>query len=511
MLSPDLFMDWAERSYPDWFPAHPASQTVDSLTYRAYAGSGNYLGVLNGDVYVYGGITGYTVLKVGALSNFSALVGSTLSASTIFQEQGQLANAANGGGNATDTQITNLGKIRVLGDFASAAYSVQSWENLAYNTVDAADTQAETRVLEDGWQPLQLPITSTNIIVYNKGYFTHANAAAFVARCGDAAVIAFRGTNDTNADPADWGNMQGHYALLDAFIHIFDDYVNNPSNGINKVYVTGHSMGGALAINYMNLHAGARYEAAVFAAPPFTEKPVLGIIPNRREFAPDARIEQIEISGDPVPMAHEIGINETRPGHVIVFSGDATMDRPDTISVPILPDYHAREANHKLGYYEQIIHNLDAVGWDTIHSAAGSQNVLIGGAQNGSIYTAITGNDVLAETNSDKYHNHTILYGGAGNDTLTGKNGNDILYGGAGNDTFRFAYANGGVDTIADFSHNIDKIAVSKAAFNLSNTDNALLGGALVYDASGNLSIHTQTIAKLVGSPVLTDSDILLF
>lgn len=496
-------MDWAERSYPDWFPAHTTSQTVDSLTYRAYAGSGNYLGVLGGDVYVYGGITGYAVLKVGALSNFSALVGRSLGANTLFQEQGRLASNAS----ATEAQITNLGKLRVLGDFASAAYSVQSWENLAYNTVDAADTQAETRVLEDGWQPLPLPITSTNAIVYSKGYFTNANAATFVARCGDTAIISFRGTNDLSADPADWANMQGHYALLDAFINVFDSYVNNAANGINKVYVTGHSMGGALAINYMSLHAGARYESIVFAAPPFTEKPVLGVIPNRREFASDSRLTQIEISGDPVPMSHEIGISQPRPGHVIVFSGDATMDRPDNISVPILPDYQAREANHKLGYYQQIIKNLDAVGWDKIINSAGSQNVLIGGAQNGSTYTAIQGNDILIESNADKFHNHTILYGGMGNDALTGKNGNDVLYGGTGNDIFRFAYADGGQDTIVDFTNGVDKIAISKSALNISH---AVLGSTLIYDAGGNLSVGAKMIAQLVGTPVLTDSDIIL-
>lgn len=499
-------MDWAERSYPDWFPAHTTSQTVDSLTYRAYAGSGNYLGVLGGDVYVYGGITGYAVLKVGALSNFSALVGRSLGANTLFQEQGRLASNAS----ATEAQIINLGKLRVLGDFASAAYSVQSWENIAYNMVDVADAQAETRVLDDGWQPLDLSIpstTNTNAIVYRKGYFTHANAAAFVARCGDAAVISFRGTNDATVDPADWSNMDGHYALLDSLISIFDGYVNNTVNGINKVYVTGHSMGGALAINYMNLHAGSRYESIVFAAPPFTEKPVLGLIPNRREFASDSRLIQMEISGDPVPMSHEIGINQPRPGHVIAFAGDATMDRPDTISVPILPDYHAREANHKLGYYQQIIKNLDAVGWDKIINSAGSQNVLIGGAQNGSTYTAIQGNDILTESNADKFHNHTILYGGMGNDALTGKNGNDVLYGGAGNDVFHFSYADGGYDTIVDFVHGVDKIAISKSALNISH---AVLGSTLIYDASGNLSVGAKMIAQLVGTPVLTDSDIIL-
>jgi pimeloyl-ACP methyl ester carboxylesterase len=585
-LSPDTFMDWAERNYPDWFPTHTASQTAGTCTYRAYGIAGNYLGISNGDVYVYGAISSHSLLKVGALSSFATLIGiaettsttspatpvtptvPTVSADTIFKMQGQLAN----NGDATENQLIAIGKLRVLSDFAGAAYNLQSWENNAFNNDGkvGSENNSYSELLKEGWKPLDLsmpviknPMTNVNNNVatnkYEGGYFTNGNAAAFVARSGDAAVISFRGTNDKDTssvnakgespDEIDWTLMENHYHLLDSLISAFDSYVNNSVNGINKVYVTGHSMGGALAINYMSLHAGSKYESAVFAAPPYTEQKILGVVPNRKEFNPDYRIIQMEISGDPVPMAHEIGLDQNRPGHVIMFAGNGTMDMPDEIDVPYWFNYWARNDNHKLSYYQQIINNIDAVGWDQIIKSSGAQNILIGGSQNEKIYTAITGNDVLSETNVDGFHNHTIIYGGAGNDKLTGRSGsdlllggigndiiyggadNDMLYGGIGNDTFGFMYTNEGQDIIADFVHGTDKIAISQTGFKLSanttvyfiansnpkatNTNPALLyntsTGLLTYDSNGSSWFGQSKLATLIGTPVLTDSDILLF
>lgn len=591
-LSPDTLMDWAERNFSDWFPTHASSQTVGTFTYRAYGATGNYIGISNGDVYVYGTVSNHSLLKVGALSSFAPLVSipnpavvappttstaPTLSADTIFKTQGQLVN----NGDATESQLIAIGKMRVLSDFSGAAYNLQNWENKAFNNDGkvGGENNSYSELLSEGWKPLDLSIPVIknpmpnvgNFVATNKyegGYFTNGNAAAFVARCGDAAVISFRGTNDKNGDTSlspnsdgkspdevDWTLMENHYHLLDSLISAFDSYVNNSTNGIKKVYVTGHSMGGALAINYMSLHAGSKYESAVFAAPPYTEKNAFGFtnIPYRKSFTPDSRIIQVEISGDPVPMAHEIGIDQDRPGHVIMFAGNLTMDRPDETEVPYWFNYWARNDNHKLSYYQEIIKNIDAVGWDQIVKSAGAQNVLVGGSEIGSgqtaTYTAIKGNDALVETNSDSFHNHTILYGGAGNDKLNGGNGSDLLlggigndtlyggadndnlYGGIGNDTFGFMYPNEGQDTIADFVHGVDKIGISKTGFKLStsavlhviansnpkatDTNPTLLyntsNGVLIYDSNGSSWFGQSTLATLIGTPVLTDSDILLF
>ena len=72
--TPDAFMDWAERSYPIWFPSHVNSQTANTLIYRYYPATANYLGVWGSDVYVYGAISGNQLLKVGTLADFAALV-----------------------------------------------------------------------------------------------------------------------------------------------------------------------------------------------------------------------------------------------------------------------------------------------------------------------------------------------------------------------------------------------------------------------------------------------------
>ena len=98
-----------------------------------------------------------------------------------------------------------------------------------------------------------------------------ADVGAFVARSGTTAVISFEGTNPS--DWQDWLNdvdgMLPSVVALVPLIDAFDQFV--ATNGITKVYVTGHSLGGALAQAYMMAHpnAGVTYECVTFAAPGF--------------------------------------------------------------------------------------------------------------------------------------------------------------------------------------------------------------------------------------------------
>ena len=70
----DEFMDWAERDFPAFFPGRAVTQTSGSLQYRFYAGTGNYLGVVNGDVLVLGPATGGKVAAIGRLGDFADMV-----------------------------------------------------------------------------------------------------------------------------------------------------------------------------------------------------------------------------------------------------------------------------------------------------------------------------------------------------------------------------------------------------------------------------------------------------
>jgi hypothetical protein len=70
----DRLMNWAERQYPQYFSPAASSQQIAGYTARAYAG-GIYLGVLSGEVYVYGPPFGPNVLDVGSLASYLAVCG----------------------------------------------------------------------------------------------------------------------------------------------------------------------------------------------------------------------------------------------------------------------------------------------------------------------------------------------------------------------------------------------------------------------------------------------------
>ncbi|MDC8774565.1 hypothetical protein, partial [Roseateles albus] len=139
--------------------------------------------------------------------------------------------------------------------------------------------------------------------IESNGIYHCANSAALATRCGDAVVISFRGTNDNDEagilskvvdpteDELDWIYMSEHYAELKPFVDMIDAYVAREN--ISKVFVTGHSLGGGMALAYMDKHpdkAGVSYEAVTFAAPGYL---LAGSL--------DERVICIEMDGDPVP------------------------------------------------------------------------------------------------------------------------------------------------------------------------------------------------------------------
>jgi hypothetical protein len=78
-LTADALFDWAasQYSYLFWGGATTGSVYISgygNFYYRYWYGSGNYLGVLNGTVYIYGPASGYSVTIVGLLSDFTCYV-----------------------------------------------------------------------------------------------------------------------------------------------------------------------------------------------------------------------------------------------------------------------------------------------------------------------------------------------------------------------------------------------------------------------------------------------------
>lgn len=74
-LSVGAFFDWAGPSLPQYFGHYYLQDSIyvagyGTFVYRYYYATGNYLGVLNGYVYVFGPATYFQMLPVGELSSF---------------------------------------------------------------------------------------------------------------------------------------------------------------------------------------------------------------------------------------------------------------------------------------------------------------------------------------------------------------------------------------------------------------------------------------------------------
>jgi serralysin len=182
-------------------------------------------------------------------------------------------------------------------------------------------------------------------------------------------------------------------------------------------------------------------------------------------------------------------------------------------------------------HVNDVITEATSAGTDTVKVAiasAGGSYTLGSNLENATLTNTVafnlTGNEL-----------DNILTGNDGANTLDGANGNDTLIGGKGADTFRFdslLNATTNVDTITDFMHGTDKIALDDAIFtaltsitaaNLitgagttaaSTTDQHLIydstTGDLYYDADGSSSSSDAVLFALLGTsihPTLTASD----
>jgi Ca2+-binding RTX toxin-like protein len=261
--------------------------------------------------------------------------------------------------------------------------------------------------------------------LYQDGYLGYDFAGAFVARWGDVAVIAFEGT-DTDSLPqwlvdvfTDLVSMWPHVDVLKPLVEAFDAYVADPANGITKVYVTGHSLGGALASEYMLMHpdgvlGSVAVEAVTFAAPGFNEGFLTSWATTFAEsIYHDDRVLHFEVatvggSGDVFP-------------DLLFKTGDTIHLDCQGEGVNSINPIHV----HSMELYSKAVGLLDdAVSEGDFPADPNNEHVLIN--TNGS--GELTDFDPLIRTE--------YLVGGAGDDTLGGT-GVNKHYGGAGNDTYK--------------------------------------------------------------------------
>ncbi len=117
----EVLLNWAENNYPQYFPSHQATQSVNPWLYRYYPETGIYAGVnlTDNNVYVLGGPWGDTPTVIDTLPNLFALASSgnnsipacntaTAPAGLVYTQNGNVVNVTTNGQCITLPKNNNL-------------------------------------------------------------------------------------------------------------------------------------------------------------------------------------------------------------------------------------------------------------------------------------------------------------------------------------------------------------------------------------------------------------------
>ncbi len=186
------------------------------------------------------------------------------------------------------------GQLNVFATLASAAYHQHDFEPRGDRINDVPTDNNESSynslasmglvLLQPGEIGLVAPTAGASYRTgLAEGIYTNGNAAALLARASDSLFISFRGTNDNDGeglldfdtpDKGHWFGKSDHYALFQqALVGAIKNYLNAHPE-INNVYVTGHSLGAAMAQHYLQdpnavPATGVNFQAITFANPGF--------------------------------------------------------------------------------------------------------------------------------------------------------------------------------------------------------------------------------------------------
>ena len=401
--------------------------------------------------------------------------------------------------------LLNGGQLSTLAKLADASYDLATAEVVTPSFNEGVKitgtTHGDLASLQPRWlTTTDLPMLSPTSVpdahfpakgLLPGGIYVNGNAAALIGVTSDALFLTFRGTNDNSAgglswlvgngtpDTNDWIGKEDHYALLAQLIAEIDKYINAHPE-IKVVYVSGHSLGAAMAQHYMEEHANStntRYESVLFASPGYG----LGI-------GEESRISNIWLDGDvinvPAALSHNSGDDNT-----IYHNIPGILPSGELHHVWLYADFTAFLS--KNGISGAALSNLGGIDYDRYYAYDSTIGTPGGIGE---------GNDVITGSGLED-----VILGGAGNDVLNGGVGTnaatiifdgmtDRLYGGTGDDVFIVNEARDFVIELA--SAGLDTIRTSTLSINLAsyaNVENIQLTGTSALNATGNAAANRLT------------------
>lgn len=142
MPDAQALFDWAERSYPAFFPTPEPNLQFEQFTYRFYPSTGNHLGLAGQDVYVLGPLSGQQLLRVGSLADFAPLVYPRLMPGTRAQAARFVLQAQVGATDADIDAVMTLGYEGWLQAQFALPMNDRAWDWLVARGYGVVDAQA---------------------------------------------------------------------------------------------------------------------------------------------------------------------------------------------------------------------------------------------------------------------------------------------------------------------------------------------------------------------------------
>ena len=426
-----------------------------------------------------------------------------------------------------------------IDDISTAAFLSRAAYNdkvIGTATTASANIAAQGANLA-GWQyvsPTALEFGISASLVDQFGYFSLGTGASQQALLAynpgtHTLAIAFRGTAGLTDLIIDlYGGLAGFGLVYQPFETFLVSKVLSgaTSFGANRILVTGHSLGGAMAELMMSRHADTG--ALSFSAVTFGSPGTSDIIGNSS--GSDARLLNIGhvdletavgtslvtayLQGDPVYRA---SVNEHILGSDIrvnqPYERDGYLDQHDSEQYQKTASAISRELTQNLQdshpfNVREFSYVRATTPTDNYLSGNDNKNVVIGNSGHQSLIGR-GGADIL-----DGLEGNDTIFGDGGNDTLYGGSGSDLLYGGEnddvlhtsdtddlldgeeGNDRYVVKYT-GGASTstqIRDIS-GIDVLEILASTADPSKTRFLVAGNDLVVEVHGTSNQLLTTVA----------------
>ncbi len=276
-------------------------------------------------------------------------------------------------------------------------------------------------------------------------------------------AVTFRGTDGDFGDLIDDVRAFGiadHFKLFAPLIRQIDWFID--TKGVEQVLVAGHSLGGAMAQLFMELH----FDDPRFIAVTIGNPGVQEISP-----APDNRILHLEHTQDIVAGAYATSgqiVEFSVDPSVVIRDGEGNVEGEGT-NVPGFGE-------HSSALYLETVTRLFALtteerpdifnGINWTHTEIPEVNSRL--ALGSELDEIVKGEPAILSVFGTNEH----IFGGAGDDTLEGGLGVDLMTGGAGSDIFTLNVGTFSEPTrtyeITDFTHD-DRIVVPGANFSISS------------------------------------------